>query len=990
MRHVAPSELNSAAPVAVGRRHRRSGDFGAADVRRRNRWRLLAFGTALVAVVVAATLYIAYDMRRRTTEEAERELVKVGRILAEQTTLSLRAVELVQTSVIDSMRALGIETSDDVRQRTTDHAMHRMLAEKIVNMPQIDTLAILDAAGMRVNSSREWPTSPLDLSARDYFRALEANPAAATFLGAPVERSGEWTVYFARKITSDTGRFLGVVVAGIELRHFQTQFATIARGADASVTMLRDDGVLLARYPSVEGTVGQRFSDLATAARGADAAVLRRISEIDGKDRLIAPRRLAGLPAMVTVSSTVESMAAGVETDARRLTAVGLALAAAIGVLIVLIARRSEAERDEAERTRKNQQRKLDAALNNMSQGLVIFDPDGRIVLSNDRYVAMYGLERSTVAPGCDLLTLAEAHKGAGTFLGDPVQYCVDVMKDVAHGGSETTLDLPDGRTIYIITRQIDGGGWVVTHEDVTERRRTERERDRNRDFLDRVIENVPTMIIVKDARDLRYVLVNREAEDKLGFDGGAGVGHSAHDVFPREVADRLESDDRVALASRQIQVVSEQEITNTAHEACIYRLTRVPILDDDGNPLYLLVVAEDLTGRKAMERQLQQAGKMEAIGNLTGGIAHDFNNLLMVMIGNLDLLVEEIVDQPSAHEKVEAVLKSALHGAELTRQMLAFARRQPLNPKRVELGDLLASTVKLLMRTLGTDITVDLQLPDDLWPVRVDESQLQSSIVNVAINSRDAMPGGGRATIAARNIAVDEHRADLHSHLAPGDYVEISIADSGRGIPADVIARVFEPFFTTKAQGRGTGLGLSMVYGFARQSGGHVAVASEIGRGTTVKIYLPRTTIEAVQKTAEASHVLVGAGEVVLAVDDNRDVLVTVARQLDEIGYKVVTAGSAFSALRMLEGGLKPDVLFTDIVMPGGLNGAQLADIVRERYPGLRILLTSGFNDAFGVDDAVVNTKYSLLTKPYRKQDLARTIRRLLDEAPVATPTPQ
>ena len=561
-------------------------------------------------------------------------------------------------------------------------------------------------------------------------------------------------------------------------------------------------------------------------------------------------------------------------------------------------------------------------------------------------------------------------------------------MAAVASGGSAVMSDTPDGRTIYVINRPMVGGGWVATHEDVTERRLMERERDRNRDFLDLVIENVPVMIVVKDARDLRYVLLNRASEERLGFSPREGIGKCAREVFAPDIADRIEAADHQSLTTRQPLVIDDHVLDLPIGGQRIQKTTRVPILGEDGEPQYLLIVAEDITERKTVERQLQQAVKMEAVGQLTGGIAHDFNNLLMVMIGNLDLLAVDVAGDPEASEKVETILQASLNGAELTRQMLAFARRQPLNPKCVKVDELIGVTAKLLGRTLGADVVIEVRVAEGLWPVRVDESQLQSSVVNAAINGRDAMPGGGTLIIEAGNITVDRDTVVLSEHMGAGDYVVISISDTGTGISPEQMARVFEPFFTTKAHGKGSGLGLSMVYGFARQSGGHVGIYSEVGRGTTLKLYLPRT-IEDGQQYASApltDSVPLGGGEVILAVDDNKSVLATVVRQLTDLGYNVVTAGSAFSALRMFEDGLTADLLFTDVVMPGGLSGKDLADEALRRYPNLKILLTSGFTDAFLANDAVLHSKYNLLTKPYRKHDLARAVWQALDHvvAPV------
>jgi PAS domain S-box-containing protein len=977
-RPPAPSAGDGrAAPAGVA-------DIGAAKAVMSRQIRLLCLcGSFLVVAIVGATVTFAVGMRNQALEDTERELGNIGSVLAEQTAQSFRALDLVQASIIEHMRAKEVETEHHLEQLMGRQSIHHMLVDKISGLPQIDAVTIINEHGRLINFSRYWPIPQIDVTDRDYFKTLRDDPERTFWLSKPVQSrgSGTWTIYLARKITSSDGRFLGLVLGAMRLQYFDNQFSSIAfNEKQGSIALFRNDGMLLTRYPELPGTVGRIYTRLA-GVKGRTDGVMRVVSELDGKNRMVAIRLVRGFPAVVTISTTVAAATAQAERDALRLAGAGGALALAVGILVFVVAWRTGAERERVQRQLVLQQRKLDAAINNMTQGLVMFDADGRIALSNDRHMAIYQLSRDAVAPGTELRTLVEARKAAGTFAGDVDGYCSDVMASLRQGGSAFTNVTPDGRMIHVIDKPMPGGGWVATHEDVTEHRRAEAERDRSRDLLDKVIENVPVMIIVKNATDLSYALLNKASEKRIGLDDGSGIGKTARDIFDPATAERLESADRRCLASGQILVLDDHEIRLPDGDSRIQKSTRVPIIGDNGEPQYLLIVAEDLTERKAVERQLQQAMKMEAVGNLTGGVAHDFNNLLMVMIGNLDLLAEEIADHAPAREKVEIILQSALAGAELTRQMLAFARRQPLNPKRVSLPDLIKATGRLLGRTLGDDVTLELRLADDLWAVCVDESQLQASIVNIAINARDAMPGGGTLIIEAANTFVDADNNASRERLAAGDYVVISLSDTGVGMSPEHIARVFEPFFTTKPHGKGTGLGLSMVYGFAKQSGGHVSIYSEIDRGTTLKLYLPRDTSGATQRPAHGTDLLpLGGGETVLAVDDNKDVLATVSRQLTDLGYNVVTAGSAFSALRLLEGGVAADLLFSDIVMPGGLSGKDLADEARRKYPELKILLTSGFTDAFLANDADLHSTYGLLVKPYRKHDLAAAVRRALD----------
>ncbi|PWB63499.1 MAG: hybrid sensor histidine kinase/response regulator, partial [Bradyrhizobiaceae bacterium] len=391
--------------------------------------------------------------------------------------------------------------------------------------------------------------------------------------------------------------------------------------------------------------------------------------------------------------------------------------------------------------------------------------------------------------------------------------------------------------------------------------------------------------------------------------------------------------------------------------------------------------IGRDMTERIAAEERMSRSQRLEAIGQLTGGIAHDFNNLLTVVIGSLDLLEDRVGSDPAASEYARAALTAALRGAELTRQLLAFARRQSLDAKVIAVNDRVAATLGLLRRTLGEEIEVTTALAADPWPAFADPVQLESALINLAINARDAMPDGGRLTIETANARLDEDYARQNADVAPGDYVMLAVADTGSGMSPDVLARVFEPFFTTKEPGRGTGLGLSMVYGFARQSQGHVRIASEVGHGTTVRLYVPRAAT--VARASEAQPLVVpGArpGERILVVEDNPAVRQVVTLQLAELGYHVVEAQNGEGALGILERGEPIDLVFTDVVMPGGMNGDALARAARSLRPGLRVLLTSGFAKSTTEDRTSPEEFKHLLSKPYRKIDLALKLRALLD----------
>ena len=390
--------------------------------------------------------------------------------------------------------------------------------------------------------------------------------------------------------------------------------------------------------------------------------------------------------------------------------------------------------------------------------------------------------------------------------------------------------------------------------------------------------------------------------------------------------------------------------------------------------------VVMDTTREHEAEDRLNQAQKMEAIGQLTGGVAHDFNNLLTIIVGNLDMIVR----RPDNAQRVERLAASAMtaarRGAEVTEKLLSFSRRQVLRPETVNPNRLLKGFESLLRRAVGETIEVHVDLDPSLDPVRLDPGQFESALLNLAVNARDAMPGGGTLTVKTCNAHLDAEEIADRGDLKPGAYVLVSIKDTGHGMDASTLARAFEPFFTTKEVGKGTGLGLSQVYGFVRQAGGHAQIKSEPGRGTSIELYLPRSAAQAAEGRSERPLPLrrAAAGEVVLVVEDEPAVLEMAVESLGELGYRTLTATQASEALARLRGPERIDILFSDVVMPGGMNGVQLSVEARRLRPGLRVLLTSGYTGT-ALDDQGVPADLPLLSKPYQRDELATKMRLVL-----------
>jgi PAS domain S-box-containing protein len=408
--------------------------------------------------------------------------------------------------------------------------------------------------------------------------------------------------------------------------------------------------------------------------------------------------------------------------------------------------------------------------------------------------------------------------------------------------------------------------------------------------------------------------------------------------------------------------------------------IIKVPYCDGTGQPLGSLGIIRDVTWELRREEEFRQAQRLEALGQLTGGIAHDFNNLLTVISGNLQLLRLKLQDERLSRYLGEAE-RAAEMGARLNQRLMTFARQRRLAPVAASLDKHVADMRELLQRTIGENIVVTTKLAVGLWPVLVDPTEIESAILNLAINARDAMPEGGNLLIETENIVIDNAGEHTRQELPPGRYVRLSVSDTGSGMPPEVLARAFEPFFTTKEPGKGTGLGLSSLYGFVKQSGGHVTIYSEVGHGTSVNIYLPMldTGEQTEPESQEAPELIAGAGETILVVEDNPDVRRLTVERLKMLSYRVLEADNAISALALLETGEPVDLVFSDIIMPGGMSGFDLARKIRETRPSQRILLTSGFAGEIARAGRDAVRELPMLRKPYSQIELARSIRTAL-----------
>lgn len=507
-------------------------------------------------------------------------------------------------------------------------------------------------------------------------------------------------------------------------------------------------------------------------------------------------------------------------------------------------------------------------------------------------------------------------------------------------------------------------------------------DRKRREALLASVLDHIPDGLMIADPES-RIIQCNTAFCRTFGYQASEIQGQPTRILY----ADDEAFERGAALRESRVESVAdshvpfEQTLRRKNGELFPSMTVAAAVRDPMGRVIALLAIIRDATHERAQAAALSKAQRLEAYGQLTGGVAHDFNNLLTIITGNLELLEMRL-----KNERERTLLKRAQDaadmGARLTARLLTFARRRQLEPAIVNLNDLVLSMAELLRRTLGEPIQMSSVLASSLWPTKADPSEIENAILNLAINARDAMPNGGQLIIETSNLSLDRSEQEVIRDLGPGDYVCISVADTGCGMSAEVQARAFEPFFTTKEIGRGTGLGLSTIYGFAKQSGGSVSIYSEVGRGTIVNIYLPRTNAgQAVRQHLVSDRELISPKRAtILVVEDNLAVReVTVAR-LEDMGFATLAAESGHAALAILESKVTIDLVFSDVVMAGGMSGYDVARWLRDNRPALKILLTSGFVAEIAKREDTSGMNIKVLRKPYNRSELADALHEVLD----------
>jgi PAS domain S-box-containing protein len=613
--------------------------------------------------------------------------------------------------------------------------------------------------------------------------------------------------------------------------------------------------------------------------------------------------------------------------------------------------------------------------------GIVACDVNGRIQIANEVFCRMLGYTEVELVV-LDKISLVHADDRAR------YQSAIDRLMagDIESSIIEMRCVRKNGDALWArvsVSAQFDPAGkpigMIVIAEDVTEQRQVEGQLR----LLESAIARTNDLVIITEA-DLidgdgpKIVYVNDAFERRTQFSREEALG-----MTPRMLqgvnTSRSELT-RIRLSLESMEPVRAQ-LTNYQKDGKEFsiELEIAPVFDRNGRCTHFVAIERDITERLALEAQLRQSQRLESVGQLTGGVAHDFNNLLTVVLGNADLLYDELAENDVRRPLAEMIVRAAEKGAQLTQRLLAFSRRQALDPKIVDINQLLHGMHGLLLRTLGEHIEIAVVAAENLARASVDPAQIESAVLNLCLNARDAMPAGGRLTIETANMLLDAKYAAVHSEVRAGRYVMLAVSDTGVGISAQDLPRVFEPFFTTKETGKGTGLGLAMVYGFIKQSGGHVSVYSEPGQGTSVKMYLPSTDAEQEPSSQPVEAEVTGGSESILLVEDDPMVRSFAKKELVALGYRVVEAANALTALELLRGSEVFDLLFTDVVMPGGMSGKQLADEALKVRPALKVLYTSGYTENAIVHHGRLDPGVTLLPKPYRRKELADKVRSTL-----------
>ncbi len=630
----------------------------------------------------------------------------------------------------------------------------------------------------------------------------------------------------------------------------------------------------------------------------------------------------------------------------------------------------------------------IEAGLHLLDQGITVFDSDLKMVAWNEPFLRLLDFPATLAFVGADFESFIRYNAERGEY-GDgdteaQIKVRVDAARDFKPHNFERTR--PDGQILRIRGEPLPHRGFITLYTDITEQRRYENLiREQNTELEQRVAQRtealrrseaqmrlvtdtIPALIAYFDSSQI-YRYANLGYCNWFNKTADEVVGNSIHNIIGIRAQDSVKH--HIARALSGEQVTYEYAMIRNG-EKVYARSTLVPEIDTAGRIVGCFVLSFDISDQKRMQAALVQAQKMEAIGQLSSGIAHDFNNLLTIVVGNLSILKEQANANPAVLNLVEPALEAGKRGAQLVQRLLSFSRQQPLRPTVINIRSLIEDIIPLLQRSLSSRINLSLKFSDDVLIARIDAHQLENALLNLAVNARDAMPDGGNLQLQVQQITLDE-QASREYDVVQGDYIRIDVSDTGVGMEPEIQSRIFEPFFTTKDFGRGSGLGLSMIYGFVKQSGGGITVTSELDQGTTMSLVLPchSEAPEEQHPNGQAETIVSRSGQLVLLVEDDPDVRQVIRNQLLDLGHPVLEADNAVHALELIRNIHDIGIVVTDVIMPGSRNGRDMAREAKVLRPNLHIVIMSGFEDLLK-DNHSHDSEFASLNKPFTKRELA------------------
>jgi len=940
------------------------------SIRRLIVWLPLAY--ILVSGGILALLLLM--LRMEAIGSGERLGESHTRLIEEQTTRTIQAVD--QTLQLARARLTGPGATSPAN----DPAMHEALRALVASRPFIRTLSVLNAAGREIHTSDQ-RVAGVDASDRAYFKLHAEHPDVEFEIGAPLRGRAAVAKPFipvSRPWRRANGDFAGVIVASIEPRYFADVWAVDETGDGNTVALFRRDGVMLMRSPYIETVLGKSFADDPLFAKLLPASPSDKYlntSTVDGRVRLLTYRTFSTYPTLVIAAGqTLDHVLAAWHRYLAITISGWVAASGALGGLAAWLMREWK-RRQEGERKLETAHLVNQRVFETSVDLILVADSQGNIIQVSPSASAILGYRPDEMI----------GHS-AREFLHAPdLEATRNEMRAARRGGTmrsfQCRYEHKNGKVIALAWAGVwseSDRQYFFIGRDMTEGNKAQADLREAKEMFAAIIDASPEAILCLDPH--RNVLIwNRAAERIFGYTAAETL-NQPYKLVPRGGED--EYSDLVERAMRgerlrDIHVVRTRKdgVKRQVSFSC------APLYGADRKVRAVIYALQDVTERNTIEQQLRQSQKLEAVGQLTGGLAHDFNNLLGVIIGNLDLVIETADPKKQETQFLKSALEGSMRGADLVRRLMLFSRRQPLNPSVFSVNQAIEEFTPLLRRALGESIELQTQLDETASRISTDKHQLENALMNLCVNARDAMPSGGVIRVETANVAVDAASAPLYPDIAPGKYVMVAVTDNGTGITPEDLQKVFEPFFTTKSEGKGTGLGLSMVYGFMRESSGTAKIYSEPGHGTTVRLYFPQTEADiTVETETDAAAALPTGDEMVLVVEDRVDVRAVAVAVLERLGYRVLEADTVAAALAVLNSGAKIDLVFSDIVMPGGLSGLDLAQDIRKRGLKMPILLTSGYASPQVLREQAQKLGLPLIGKPYRVADLAARVRAVLD----------